>query len=250
MNPFRKNKKQLSLFITAGFPHLNSLPGQIQSLEKNGVDFIEVGIPFSDPMADGETIQTSSDVALKNGMNIPLLFEQLSEVKATIPLVIMSYFNPILQFGLEPFLQECKRVNIHHLIVPDISLEIYDQRYRSLFEQHGITLCFLATPATSSVRIARMTELSKNGFLYLISSSMTTGKSVQMVQESEVERIRSAANNIPVMIGFGIKSKADVKEVHHLADGAIIGSAYIQAIQENREQAFISGLLAPEPQNL
>lgn len=250
MNPFRKHKKQVSIFITAGFPHLDSLPKRIQFLEKNGIDFIEVGIPFSDPMADGPTIQNSSEVALKNGMHISLLFDQLSSVKTKIPLVIMSYFNPILQFGLERFLQECKRVNIQHLIVPDISLEVYDRLYRTLFELHGITLCFLVTPNTSSERIARMATRSKNGFLYLVSSSMTTGESVQQMQQYEVQRIRSAAGDLPLMIGFGIKSRDDVEEVHYSADGAIIGSAYIRALTENNEMAFISGLLAPEPQNL
>lgn len=250
MNPFRKNSKQLSIFVTAGFPELHSLPQQIDFLEKSGIDFIEVGVPFSDPMADGPTIQASSDIALKNGMNVSLLFDQLTTVQTTIPLVIMSYFNPILHFGLDTFLQRCNDVGVHHTIIPDISLEIYDQLYRSEFEKHGITLCFLVTPTTDSARISTMSQHSSNGFIYLVSSSMTTGNSVKQIGPEEVDRIRKACGNTPLMIGFGIKTKANISKVHQMADGAIIGSAYINALSKGAGNEFISAVWALEPKSL
>ncbi|MCR9172636.1 MAG: tryptophan synthase subunit alpha [bacterium] len=251
MNPFRKNHKQLSIFVTAGYPELNSLPDQIGYLEQRGVDFIEVGVPFSDPMADGPTIQKSSEIALKNGMTVSLLFDQIALVNAKVPLIIMSYFNPILHFGIERFLKRCQEARVSHVIVPDISLEVYEKLYRSDFEQYGVTLCFLITPRTSSSRVEKMSQLSSNGFLYLVSSNMTTGntgKSLR-VSDEELSRIRSAAGDTPLMIGFGIKTKADVAEVHRKADGAIIGSAYIKALAEGKSEDFISSVLAPEPQN-
>lgn len=250
MNPFRKNSKQLSIFVTAGYPNVNALPSQIEFLEKNGIDFIEVGVPFSDPMADGPTIQGSSEIALQNGMSVSLLFEQLTTVNPKIPLVIMSYFNPILHFGLDRFLEQCNKVNVAHVILPDISLEVYEKLYRSTFEKFGVSICFLVTPRTSSDRIAKMSTYSSNGFIYLVSSSMTTGNSVAKIESHEVERIRAAAGDTPLMIGFGIKSRENLLDVHQKADGAIIGSAYIKALGEGREQEFISSVSAPEPQNL
>jgi len=134
MNPFKNKTEQLRIFVTAGFPLMDSLPRQIAQLEEAGIDFIEVGIPFSDPMADGPTIQKSSAVALKNGMTVSKIFAQLETVASKIPLVIMSYFTPILHFGLKAFLERCAVVNVHHVILPDISLEVYDAYYREKFE--------------------------------------------------------------------------------------------------------------------
>ena len=252
MNPFRKNNKQLSIFVTAGFPELNALPSQIAFSQSKGIDFIEVGIPFSDPMADGPTIQESSEIALKNGMNVGLMFEQLATVNVNIPLVIMSYFNPIMHYGLERFLKQCKSCGIAHVILPDISMEVYKKLYRTTFEKYGVTLCFLITPSTSSDRISKMSSLSSNGFLYLVSSNMTTGNSVKSasVSEEDVKRIREAAGDTPMMIGFGIKSRGDVLEAQKNADGAIIGSAYIRALSEGRQEEFISSVSSPELQNL
>jgi len=252
MNPFRKNSKQLSIFVTAGYPRLNSLPSQIQFLEEQGVDFIEVGIPFSDPMADGPTIQESSEIAIQNGMTVSLLFDQISTTNSKIPLVIMSYFNPILHFGLDRFLENCNKVNVAHVIIPDISLEVYEKLYCPTFENYGVTLCFLITPKTSSERISKMSKYNSEGFLYLVSSSMTTGNAGTRAKlgTDEMERIRAAAGDTPLMIGFGIKSREDVSDVHQVADGAIIGSAYIKALSEGREQDFISNVSAHAPQNL
>ncbi len=250
MNPFRKNSKQLSIFVTAGYPELHSLPDQIKFLESNDVDFIEVGIPFSDPMADGPTIQESSEIALQNGMNVSLMFDQLSKVQTDIPIVIMSYFNPIMHFGLNRFLEHCNKCKVAHVIIPDISMEVYEKLYQSSFEVHDVTLCFLVTPTTSSERIAKMSKYSMNGFIYLVSSSMTTGNSAKKIGPIEMDRIRNAVGDIPLMIGFGIKSREDVLEVHQNADGAIIGSAFISALKDGREKEFISSVSVPELQNL
>lgn len=246
MNPFQKNTKQISIFVTAGFPEIESLPNQISLLEQHGIDFIEVGIPFSDPMADGPTIQHSSEVAIRNGMNIDVLFSQLNQVQSNVPLVIMSYFNPILHYGLEEFLQGCTEAGVYHIILPDVSLEVYDAKYRSIFEKYGIAFCFLATPKTSSERIAAMAERSSNGFLYLVSSAMTTGNNVKRLAPKEVERIRAAAGNIPIMIGFGIRNTEDVRSVHEMADGAIIGSAYIRALSSGNQESFLREITTDE----
>lgn len=249
MNPFRKSSKQVSIFITAGYPNIDSLPEQIAFLEKNGVDFIEVGIPFSDPMADGPTIQESSDIALRNGMSVSLLFEQLRSVQSNVPLVIMSYFNPIMHFGLDRFLAHCQQAAISHLIIPDIGLEVYEKLYQSKFEAYGITLCFLITPKTDSDRITKMSSYAQNGFIYLVSSSMTTGNDSKTngLSPLEMERIRKVTGTTPLMIGFGIRSKEDVENVHQIADGAIIGSAYIRAIQRNEKEVFVQSLTAEAP---
>lgn len=250
MNPFRKTKKQLRIFVTAGYPDINALPHQIKDLEDQGVDFIEIGIPFSDPMADGPTIQLSSEIALKNGMSIRVLFDQLRNIQSKIPLVIMSYFNPIIHFGLESFLKECQAVGIAHLILPDISVEIYESKYIDTFQRYGITLCFLITPDTNSERIEKMSKHSARGFIYLVSSAMTTGNEVQRISPSVAERIRLACGRTPMMIGFGIQSRSDVDAVLEIADGAIIGSAYIRALADESSREFIAPILAPEPQSL
>jgi tryptophan synthase alpha chain len=147
-------------------------------------------------------------------------------------------------------LEECKSVGITHLIIPDISLEIYERRYHHIFQQHGITLCFLITPNTDSKRIQKMSEYSSEGFIYLVSSTMTTGNAVQQIAEPEAKRIRMACGTTPVMIGFGIRSRADVDAVFEVADGAIIGSAYMRSIADGSSREFINSILASEPQSL
>jgi tryptophan synthase alpha chain len=161
MNPFLKKSKQLSIFLTAGFPFIDSLTGQLEELESYQIDFIEVGIPFSDPLADGPIIQNTSQVALKNGMNLDLIFKQLAKRSTKIPLVLMGYINPIISFGLEKFLKICKRVNISAVIIPDMSLEIYDRFYSVYFEKNNVSPCFLITLKTPKDRIRKMCERSK-----------------------------------------------------------------------------------------
>lgn len=242
MNPFKKDKKQISLFVTAGYPELNSLPEQILSLENAGIDFLEIGIPFSDPMADGPVIQNSSSIAIDNGMNIDLMFEQITLAEAKIPLVIMSYLNPIMNFGMDVFLSKCSEVGIQHLIIPDVSLEIYNRYYKDLFDTYGITLCFLVTPTTPESRIRKMAEMSKNGFIYLVRSSRTTGSVQSSEEEYDFSHIRSLCGDTPMMTGFGISSRKDIDAIHEYSDGAIIGSAYIKAIGNNGVEKFLNGI--------
>jgi tryptophan synthase alpha chain len=181
MNKLKKvfNNKEnsiVSIYFSAGFPNLDSTSKIIKSLTANGADFIEVGIPFSDPLADGPTIQESGSIALKNGMNLSILFDQLNEIKDfnTVPLVMMGYWNSILQFGVERFLISCKSVGIAGAILPDLPLEVYDREYKVLFEKHEIPFIFLISPQTSEERIKKIDQLS-NGFIYAVSSSSTTG---------------------------------------------------------------------------
>lgn len=242
MNPFKKTHKQLSIFVTSGYPELNSLPSQIKFLENNRIDFIEVGIPFSDPIADGPVIQASSMKAISNGFSMDLLFNQLATVETKIPLVIMSYLNPILRFGVVRFLTECRKVGVFHLILPDLSLEIYEREYEELFLQHGMTICFLVTPETTEARVKQMAKHSSNGFIYLVSSTMTTGNNTPMEANISHGRIKSYCGETPMMIGFGIRERKDVESAHQNADGAIIGSAYLKALASSSEKAFLESI--------
>lgn len=246
MNKFKKQKKQISIFITAGYPTLESTTQQILSLQEKGVDFIEVGIPFSDPMADGPVIQETSAIALQNGMQLDLLFKQLASIKdqVTIPLVLMGYLNPVLQFSLEKFLIKCKEINIASVILPDMSLEIYERFYKVQFEKEDIPVSFLITPLTNDDRIQRIAKVSKNSFVYLVSNSSITGNKSQMDEKliNRYAEIKQLCEATPVMLGFGISSSEDVKKTHIHCDGAIIGSAYLKALKENKETVFLQHL--------
>jgi tryptophan synthase alpha chain len=171
-----KNKKILSIYFSSGFPNLNDTKSLIQNLAENSVDMIEIGLPFSDPLADGPTIQASSTQALKNGMTTEILFDQLKDIRKTvqIPLIIMGYFNPMMQFGIENFLKKCQKTGIDGLIIPDLPLEIYLSEYRELFENYGIAMIFLITPQTSEERI-RLIDANSNAFIYMVSSASVTG---------------------------------------------------------------------------
>lgn len=238
-NKFKKDKKQLSIFITAGFPELNSTTKQILMLQEKGVDFIEVGIPFSDPMADGPIIQQSSDIALKNGMTLQLLFQQLKEIKdqVHVPLVLMGYFNPVLAFGMEHFLKACQEVNVTTVIIPDLSMEIYQRNFQSMFESYGVSPVFLITPDTTDDRLKMAEGLSQNAFVYLVSNTKITGGKLEITPELETKykHIKEVMNETPLMMGFGISSLEDAKSVHRYCDGAIIGSAYIKSILSNSD---------------
>ncbi len=245
-NKFKQEKKQVSIFITAGYPKLESTVEQILFLQEKGIDFIEVGIPFSDPMADGETIQKSSSLALSNGMNLEILFQQLESIqdKVKIPLVLMGYLNPVLQFGLEKFLQKCQNLNISNLIIPDISFEIYTFKYKELFEKYKIELCFLITPNTSNKRIELISKKCKNGFIYLVSQNATTGQEKgEKDLSNRYEEIKLLCKNVPLMMGFGISDKQGIKKAHQYCDGAIIGSAYLKALENNFQEKFMADLL-------
>jgi tryptophan synthase alpha chain len=243
MNPFNKQNKQLSIFITAGYPALESTTQQILSLQEQGIDFIEVGIPFSDPMADGPVIQETSSIALKNGMQLDLLFEQLLSIKdkVQLPIVIMGYLNPVLQYGIEKFLSKCQEIEIASVILPDMSLELYERFYQSSFEIYGIQVSFLITPTTSNDRIKRISEVSKNSFVYLVSQSSITGgnSAINTEKNDRYKEIKKLCSDVPVMLGFGINSEEDVVKAQANCDGAIIGSAYLKALKNGKELEFI-----------
>ncbi|MFN3968760.1 tryptophan synthase subunit alpha [Flavobacterium sp.] len=230
------NKKILSIYFTAGFPNLNDTKSLIENLAQNGVDMIEIGLPFSDPLADGPTIQSSSTQALKNGMTTDILFIQLKDIRSTvdIPLIIMGYFNPMLQFGIENFLQKCQETGIDGLIIPDLPLEIYLSEYKELFENYGIAMIFLITPQTSEERI-RLIDANSNAFIYMVSSASVTGSrdSFDDIQLGYFERIAAMNLKNPQIIGFGISNKRTFEQAVKHQKGAIIGSSFIQFISKN-----------------
>ncbi|MET0759984.1 MAG: tryptophan synthase subunit alpha [Flavobacterium sp.] len=232
----QENKKILSIYFSAGYPNLNDTVKIIQDLEKSGVDMIEIGLPFSDPLADGPTIQASSTKALQNGMTTKLLFEQLKNIRKTvqIPLIIMGYFNPILQFGVETFCQKCAEIGIDGLIIPDLPAEIYEQEYKTIFEQNNLKNIFLITPQTSENRIRKIDAIS-DGFIYMVSSSSVTGSQSAFSenQENYFERIAKMKLNNPQIIGFGISNKETFAQAVKHQKGAIIGSAFVKYLKEN-----------------
>lgn len=234
----------LSIFLTAGYPRLNDLSQQIKLLEKHRVDFVEIGIPFSDPLADGPIIQDSSSIALKNGMSLPLIFQQLKEIESSLPLVLMGYLNPILQFGIEHFLLETKNAGIDKVILPDLSMEIYERDYQSIFEKYSITPCFLVTPKTTNDRIQKAAKLSVKGFIYLVSTNSTTGANNDSTEELQLRysEIKNLCGGTPVIMGFGIRDKATFQQATQHVDGAIIGSAFIQALGNGSEEEFLREL--------
>jgi len=247
MNPFKKEQKQTSIFITAGFPELNSLESQIELLQEQTVDFIEIGIPFSDPLADGPTIQHSSAVAISNGMSIEKLFRQLRAIKTTIrvPLVLMGYLNPVMQFGFENFLKICDELEIKGLILPDLSFELYENRYKSCFEKHEVQLCFLVTPQTENERIALIAEQCKNSFVYLVSQNSITGNTFELnskLQDRYTE-IKQICGETPLFLGFGIDSSAKRKMAFESCDGVIIGTAFLKAVENETAGRFLEEIL-------
>jgi tryptophan synthase alpha chain len=245
MNPFRKESKQLSIFITAGYPRINSLPEQILLLQKNNIDFIEVGIPFSDPLADGIIIQESSKIALANGMKLELIFEQLNEIKEkiTVPIVLMGYVNPILRFGMDAFLKKAAHCGISGLIIPDLPYDIYARNYKKTLEASSIPYIPLITPLSNDDHIRKVARDCENGFIYLVSQNATTGQNIALNLSSDrYTHIRKLCGNTPLFIGFGIKNRADVDRVNSFCDGAIIGSAFIQSLAEKEETTFLKNL--------
>lgn len=246
---FSENKKILSIYFSAGFPNLNDTKSLIQVLEKNNVDMIEIGLPFSDPLADGPTIQASSSQALKNGMTTSLLFEQISDIRqtVTIPLIIMGYFNPMLQFGIDNFLKKCRETGIDGVIIPDLPLEIYLSEYRKLFENYNIQMIFLITPQTSEERI-RLIDANSNAFIYMVSTSSVTGSrdSFDENQMGYFKRIAEMNLKNPQIIGFGISNKTTFQQATQYQKGAIIGSSFINFITNNsitNISSFIQNIL-------
>ena len=225
----------LSVYLTAGYPELGDTVPLIRSLQAYGADMVEVGIPFSDPMADGPVIQQSSHVALQNGMNLDLLFNQIGEVRAkvTIPLVMMGYFNPIHRMGMEKFLDRCTETGIDGVIIPDLPPDEFEHLYRDRFIASGIHHILLVTPQTSKERIRKIAALS-SGFLYMVASASTTGArdSISRQQEDYFQQLADMKLPLPALIGFGISSRTTFEAACRYARGAIIGSAFIEALGE------------------
>lgn len=232
----RKQEKILNVYFTAGYPQLNSTVEIIKALQAHGADLIEIGMPYSDPLADGPVIQASSAIALANGMTIVKLFEQLkaaqSEIK--VPLILMGYMNPVLQFGFEKFCAEAAQVGVDGLILPDLPEYEFETEYGAIIKKYGLNFIFLITPETSVARIKKLDELS-TGFLYAVSSSATTGSETDFnAVEKYLYRLQALQLNNPILVGFGIKDKESFTAASKYASGAIIGSAYIKAL-ENAE---------------
>lgn len=228
-----KQNNILSVYFTAGFPQLNDTEEIIVELEKSGADLIEIGIPFSDPVADGPTIQKSSDKALKNGMSMKLLFEQLKNIrpKVKLPLILMGYFNNVLQYGVEEFCRKAAETGIDGAILPDLPLEVYENEYRHYFEENNLRNIFLITPQTSDERIRKIDALS-NGFIYMVSSSSTTGEKTKFTEQQETYFQRVQAMNLknPCLVGFGISNNTTFVNSCRYSNGAIVGSAFVKAL--------------------
>jgi len=232
----KENKKLLSIYFSAGYPKLQDTVTIIENLEKSGVDMIEIGLPFSDPLADGPTIQASSTQALKNGITTEILFKQLKDIRKTveIPLIIMGYFNPILQYGVEAFCKKCNEIGIDGLIIPDLPVDVYNEEYKSIFEMYGLINVFLITPQTSNDRIHFIDSIS-NGFIYMVSSASVTGSQSGFGdnQKEYFKRISNMDLKNPQIVGFGINNSDTFNEATKYAKGAIIGSAFIKFLTDN-----------------
>ena len=233
---FERRENLLSIYFTAGFPRIDDTVKIIKELDKSQVDIIEIGLPFSDPLADGPTIQKSSEKALSNGMTTNLLFDQLKDLRkiSDIPVVIMGYFNPILQYGIEKFCSNCKDVGIDGLIIPDLPADIFKKNYKIIFEKYKLNMMFLITPQTSNERINLIDDLSK-GFIYMVSSYSVTGAkdSFDKYQIEYFKRIKKLNLSNPLLIGFGISNKKTFQTACQNSNGAIIGSAYIKYIENH-----------------
>lgn len=232
----QEDKKLLSIYFSAGFPNLNDTVSIIQRLEKSGVDMIEIGLPFSDPLADGPTIQDSSTKALKNGMTSEILFDQLKDIRQTvqIPLIIMGYFNPMLQYGVEAFCAKCQEIGIDGLIIPDLPVDVYHEQYKATFERYGLINVFLITPQTSNERIRYIDSIS-NGFIYMVSTASVTGSQSGFGPEQTTyfKRIADMQLKNPQIVGFGISNHDTFKQATKYSKGAIVGSAFIKFLSSN-----------------
>lgn len=234
-NTLKQKETILSIYTTAGYPQLNDTVEVLKRLQASGVDMIEVGLPFSDPLADGPTIQESSTMALENGMSTEVLFEQLKGIREHIhiPLIVMGYFNPVLQYGVEAFCHKCKAVGIDGVILPDLPLEIYQHEYQAIFERYGLSMIFLITPQTSDERI-RAIEAASSTFIYMVSSASTTGKVNGFSDENRAyfKRIADMQLKVPTVIGFGIADAETFQQATAFSKGAIIGSAFIRHLKQ------------------
>mgnify|MGYP001176032091 FL=1 len=238
---FQGDQKLLSIYFSAGHPELEDTVPILKALQDSHVDMIEIGLPFSDPLADGPTIQKSSTKALRNGMTTDKLFNQLQNIRESIeiPLVLMGYFNPMMQYGIERFCQKCQAIGIDGLIIPDLPVDIYHQRYKKLFDQHDLYSMFLITPQTPEERIRYIDEVS-NGFIYMVSSASVTGakNTFDNTQEDYFKRIGEMQLKTPQVVGFGISNAKTYHAATIFSRGAIIGSAFIKFLEEKGVKAI------------
>ncbi len=229
----KSNKDSLSVYFTAEYPTKGSTKEVILALQESGANLIEVGIPFSDPLADGPVIQKSSKQALENGFTLEQLFSDLEDIKSEvkIPLVLMGYFNTLLAYGVENFLKKCKSLNIDSVIFPDLPAVVYEKNYQKLFKKYGVSLVFLITPQTSNERIEMINNLS-DAFIYIVADNSITGKKGELstAQMDYFKRMKAYDFKVPLMIGFGISDYQSFKNACEYANGVIIGSAFIQSI--------------------
>ena len=231
-------RKILSIFFMAGYPQLQDTFPLVKAIEEAGAHLIEIGIPYSDPLADGPVIQESSEKALANGMSVSVFFEQISELRPqiSIPIYAMGYLNPVLQYGIERFLQDCKKVGVDGVILPDLPLEEYEEKYQALFKKYEIGITFLVTPQTSNARLKKIDELSTD-FIYLVSTPSITGGRLcvgESVQEYYTKIVQSALST-PILVGFGLYDKESFDRSSQIFAGGIIGSAFIRAISATSE---------------
>ena len=231
-----QDKKLLSIYFTAGFPQLEDTVPILEQLQEANVDIIELGLPFSDPLADGPTIQESSTQALRNGMTTDKLFNQLEGIRDRIhvPLIMMGYFNPLMQYGVERFCKRCQEVGIDGLIIPDLPVDVYHEQYQSLFQQYGLLNMFLITPQTPDDRI-RFIDQASTGFIYMVSSAATTGTqgSFGNTQQKYFQRIADMKLQSKLLVGFGISNAETYQAAVAQSQGAIIGSAFIKHLEAN-----------------
>ncbi|MDR0505199.1 MAG: tryptophan synthase subunit alpha [Dysgonamonadaceae bacterium] len=242
-----KKKNILSVYFTAGYPELNSTYEIIRELEKNGIDLIEIGIPFSDPMADGPVIQRSSMQALRNGMTLKILFSQIENIRSEvkIPLILMGYLNPVIQYGFESFCRDCKRTGIDGMIIPDLPFKDYMNDYKPVADKYDLKIIMLVTPDTSEERV-RFIDENTDGFIYMVSSASTTGaqKSFDEQKLQYFRKINAMQLKNPRLTGFGISNKKTLDAAFDNASGGIVGSKFIQCLEEEKNiQLAVSKLL-------
>ncbi len=232
-----KQDRVLSIYFTAGFPKLEDTIPVMEAIEAGGADIIEIGIPYSDPIADGPTIQDSNMIALENGMSMKKLFDQLKGFRAKVhlPVVLMGYLNPIMQFGMEEFCKKCKEVGVDGLIVPDLPMQQYLDEYKSLFDSYGLVNTFLISPQTSEKRIREIDE-NTDGFIYMVSSHSITGAKADISEEqiAYFERVKAMNLKNPRLIGFGISDAQTFSTASQYSNGAIIGSAFIKTVKNSQ----------------
>jgi tryptophan synthase alpha chain len=255
MNRIHKKFKEketnlLSVFYTAGYPKLGDTIPVAIALEKAGADLIEIGIPFSDPVADGPTIQASNKIALDNGMNVKLLLQQVKEIRTTVslPIILMGYLNPVLQYGIEKFAKDAHAAGVDGLILPDMPADVYQHEYKELFDKNKLANTFLISPTTSEDRIRRIDSLT-SGFIYAVSASSTTGAKRDFTEEQlqYFKRLKSMNLKNPFLIGFGISNQETFHTASSFSSGAIVGSAFISLLKDSKSlsadiEAFVKNI--------